>query len=196
MKRHSILSVALMLAGCASAHPIRDVSLAWKPTDDVTTTTNAAARALAGLRVRVMSFVDERDQKVLIGRNVENARQPLDVTSRDDVGAWCAGQMRVLLKQSGVEIVETDPAIVISGHVAQFFVNEENVYAGAVALRLTVQDGAGKPLWERVVAGSAKRWGRSYQRDNYFEVLSDAYLHALQEMFADEAFRTAVRHKA
>jgi hypothetical protein len=55
---------------------------------------------------------------------------------------------------------------------------------------------SGGTLWKGTVAGAAKRWGKSYSEDNYFEVLSDAYLRALQELFQDEEFRAAVRAHA
>jgi hypothetical protein len=189
-------ALALAVTGCAHRKPLENVALRWKPTDSIAATTNTVPRALSNHRVQVMQFEDGRESKELIGRNVENARTPLDVTSDGDVGGFCAERMRYVLTQAGVDVAKDHGTLVITGQVTKFFVREENVYEGSVALRVVLKNRSGGTLWKGTVAGAAKRWGKSYSEDNYFEVLSDAYLRALQELFQDEEFRAAVRAHA
>ena len=43
------------------------------------------------------------------------------------------------------------------------------------------------------MAGTAKRFGRSYQPENYYETLSDAYLDAIQGLLNNEGFKKAMQ---
>lgn len=155
--------------------------LEWKPTEEVPRFGRNALLAFRGKKVQVRSFADAREDEQLIGRNLEGKETRL-VRTRTDVGVWCSSQLAVLLRQSTVKTAEEDADLVIAGKVTDFMVEERDAYRATVSLALTVADSAGKVRWSGEVTGRAKNWGHSYSAENYLEVLSDALLHALDEL--------------
>jgi hypothetical protein len=184
-----VRAASLVLLLALGAARLEGVALRWKPTEEVGGVISAAARAFQGKKVAVKPFEDARDEKELIGKNVEDAKPKL-VTTRDDVGAWCATRLEALVREAGTTVVEADADLVITGKVTHFMVEEGDHYRGRVSVRLQVADAAGKELWSGVVSGSSKRFGRSYKEENYMETLSDAYLAALDAFFNDPKLRS------
>jgi hypothetical protein len=175
-------TAALLLA--LGASKLDGVPLRWTPTESTARVLNQAARAFREKKVQVLPFDDARDDRALIGRNTED-RAPRDVTTRDDVGAWCSTRLAELLKQAGVPVVTEGAEVVISGRVTRFMVDESDRYRGAVSLKLSVRDAAGQALWSGLVSGDSDRFGRSYKEENYMEGLSDSLLGAASGLFAD-----------
>jgi hypothetical protein len=79
--------------------------------------------------------------------------------------------------------------------VRQFFVAETSTYQGTVQLRLTARNRAGGRLWSGTTSGSAKRFGRSYSKENYYEVLSDSTIDATATLLRDAEFRRALTRR-
>jgi len=181
-------TLALLVA--LGASKLDNVKLQWKATDEVGDVASKAARAFKAKNVRVEAFTDARDDKTLIGRNTED-KNPRDVNTNDDVGAWCSTQLAALLKQGGVAVVSEGGDLVVSGQVTRFMVDEKDVYQGTVILNLTVSRG-GRKIWSDVVTGESKRWGRSYKEDNYMETLSDALSRASEAFFGDAKLAEAL----
>jgi hypothetical protein len=177
-------TLALLLA--LGAPKLAGISLRWKPTESTAKIVNEAARAFRARKVRVVPFTDARDDHALIGRNTED-QTPRLVTTWDDVGPWCARQLETLLRDAGVPVVTEGAELTISGQVTRFMVEETDRYRGAVALRITVQNAAGKELWSGLVSGDSNRFGRSYKEENYMEGLSDSLLGAASGLFTDPA---------
>lgn len=178
-----VATAALVLSLGAST--LEDVSLDFRPTDSSAVLLNDLARAFQGKKVTVQPFTDARQgDRKLVGRNTED-RKPRDVTTRDDVGAWCSGQLAELLSQAGVAVIPEGADLVISGQVTRFMVMESDVYRGVVAMSLTVKSAKGRELWTGLVTGEAKRWGRSYKEENYMETLSDSLVRALSVFATD-----------
>ncbi len=176
-------TLALLLA-LGAPKPLDGVPLRWKPTESTAKVTNLAARAFKEKKVQVLTFTDGRDDRALIGRNTED-KTPKDVTTKDDVGGWCSGRLTDLLKQAGVPVVSEGADLVISGQVTRVMVDESDRYRGAVSLKLSVRDAAGKELWSGLVAGDSDHFGRSYKEENYMEGLSDSLLGAASALFTD-----------
>jgi hypothetical protein len=183
---------ALALALALGATRLASVPLRWRPTDGAAAAVNAAARTFQGKKVRVVPFADARQDPQLIGRNVEDD-QPRTVTTREDVGAWCADQLAELLRRAGVEVVPEGADLTVSGQVVAFFVEEDDRYRGAVALKLSVTDLEGKERWAGRILGDSDRFGRSYKYENYMETLSDALLHAAEGFFGAPELGRSIR---
>lgn len=179
-----VRAASMVLLFALAASRLEGVSLRWKPTEEVGGVLSAASRAFQGKKVTVKPFEDAREEKELIGKNVEDEKPKL-VTTHDDVGAWCAARLAAILREAGTPVVDADADLVITGKVTSFMVEEGDHYRGRVSVRLQVADGAGKELWAGAVSGSSKRFGRSYKEENYMETLSDAYLAALDAFFND-----------
>jgi len=177
-------TIALLLA--LGARPLVGVPLRWKPTASTANVLNEAARAFRERKVQVVTFTDGREDRALIGRNTED-KVAKDVTTSDDVGAWCAGRLSELLKQAGVPVVNEGAELVVSGKVTRFMVDETDSYRGNVALRITVSDPAGQEVWSGLVSGDSDHFGRSYKEENYMEGLSDSFLQAASGLFSDPA---------
>ncbi len=184
-----VTTLALMVTLGASR--MDNVELRFKPTDQPGDVANKALRVFKTRKVTVTPFTDARDNKALIGRNVEKPDSPKDVTTKDDVGAFCAAQLTQLLKDAGVGTADKGGELVISGQVMRYMVTEGDVYQGTVALEVKVS-AKGKQVWSGVVTGEAKRWGRSYSYDNYMESLSDALLRALEQLLDDQKLSAAL----
>ncbi len=177
-----VSSIARLLA--LGARPLVGVPLRWKPTVSTANVLNEAARAFRERRVQVVAFTDAREDRALIGRNTED-KVPKDVTTSDDVGAWCAGRLSDLLRQAGVPVASDGAELVVSGKVTRFMVDETDSYRGSVSLRMIVSDAAGQELWSGVVSGDSDHFGRSYKEENYMEGLSDSFLQAASGLFSD-----------
>jgi len=186
-----VSTVALLLA-LGAPRPLDGVTLRWKPTESTAKALNEAARAFRERKVQVLPLTDARDDRALIGRNTED-RTPKDVTTRDDVGAWCASRLAELLEQAGVPVVAEGAELVVSGQVTRFMVDEGDHYLGAVTLKLSVRDAKGQELWTGVVSGDSDHFGRSYKEENYMEGLSDSFLGAASGLFTDPELRARLR---
>ncbi len=176
-----IASAALLLTLGASG---LDIPLEWRATDSTANAITDAGHAFKTRKVTVKPFTDEREDKKLIGRNLEESTPRL-VTTKDDVGAWCSSQLASILRDAGVPVVQGGAELVVTGKVTRFQVDEKDVYKGVVALLVTVQDARGKELWSGLVTGEAKRWGRSFKDENYMETLSDALVRAIDGFLTD-----------
>ncbi|HEV2333067.1 MAG TPA: hypothetical protein VGV16_07870 [Gammaproteobacteria bacterium] len=192
MKKCACL-LALLLCGCIHA-PLNDIPLVWKPTSSIGDFGALDVSGFMDVKMQVDKFTDTRKDPQLIAENRENA-QPRPVTTRDDVGAFVADNMRDTMRKSGLDVVDSGGQVVISGEVVDFFVNETNTYESTVTLRVTARDAAGKTLWSGVTGGSATRFGRSYKAENYYEVLSDSVLEATYNLMSSPKFEAALTHK-
>ncbi|HET6438005.1 MAG TPA: hypothetical protein VFG59_08085 [Anaeromyxobacter sp.] len=182
---------ALALAVALGASSLESIPLRWKPTDKSPGLYTDAARTFGSRTVTVNPFTDTREDKALIGRNIERSTPKL-VTTRDDVGAFCAARIGDLLRQGGVRVVPEGGEVVVDGEVSRYHVEEENTYEGDVILKLRVSAG-GKEVWTGVVAGHASRFGRSYKEENYMETLSDSLMRAVEEFVSDSKLASAIK---
>ena len=148
-------------------------------------------------RVQIARLTDARKNPQVIGENRENADagKILPVTTKDDVAAWCTDRLRILLEQLGLDVVESDGDVILGGQVRRFFVAETNTYEGDVGLKIEVKAKDGRLLWSGLANGVANRFGRSYKLENYYEVISDSLLDAVQKLVAHDNFIRALGGK-
>ena len=133
-------------------------------------------------------FTDARANKQAIGENRED-ETPKPVTTTDDVGSFVSTNMRGLFNNAGLKTVDSNGTVTIKGEVVQFFVRETSLYRAEVAVHLTVVDRDGKKLWSGTASGEAKRFGRSYELEDYYEVLSDAVVNTVSSMLQSPQFQ-------
>ncbi len=190
------LSVIAVLFGCSSTPPkmLTDVPLVWKPTKSVYDSDTLTMTGLFSQKYKVMPFTDTRANKSEIGKNIEDNNAKL-VTTRDDVADWCRSRFIDIIKQRGFNVAEDNANVNIKGEITDYFVTEDNVYNGHVAIKITVENSAGKLLWQGMMTGMTKRFGHSYKLENYYETLSDSYLNAVNSLLKNHEFITALQNK-
>lgn len=185
------LLVALMISGCAS-HLHTNVPLVWKPTNDIHAITTENLAPLYARKIKVDSFVDKRNTNAEIGKNIEDGTHK-PVTTSEDIAAWSTDRFKKILVQYGVSPVENNADVVLKGEVLHFYVTEDKTYKGSIGLKITAIDGSGAVIWQGETTGSTKRVGRSYSLENYYEVLSDSYLEAINNLLTNRSFIQAFK---
>lgn len=176
----SVLAAFMILTVIYGCHRFKDESLEWKPTNNVhNIDSSKIPAALFKEKIKVQPFVDLRTNKNEIAENV---------TTKDDVAIWCADRFKELLKEAGLTVVETGETLDIQGDIINFGAVEENLYQGYVGIKISAHKLDGTREWQGMVKGKSSQWGRSHRLDNYFEVLSNAYLNAVEELLKNDNF--------
>lgn len=182
-----LLVIAATFGAQAHAALLVNVPLKWRATSDLRLGTMEMSQAPVQFEV----FRDVRGDKQAIGENREDEK-PKPVTTTDDVGAFVSTHMRGLFDSAGMKTVDSGGTVTIKGEVTQFFVRETSLYRSEVAVHLTVVGRDGKVLWSGTASGEAKRFGRSYKLENYYEVLSDAIVNTVSSMLQSAPFQKAL----
>lgn len=187
--RPRILLLVIAATICAQAHAalLVHVPLKWRATSDL----RLGTMEMSQTPVQFDVFHDVRPDKQAIGENRED-EQPKPVTTTDDVGSFVSTHMRQLFDNAGLKTVDSGGTVTIKGEVTQFFVRETSLYRSEVAVHLTVVGRDGKVLWSGTASGEAKRFGRSYKLENYYEVLSDAIVNTVSSMLQSAPFQKAL----
>jgi hypothetical protein len=182
--------LAVSVVAYAKTALLEHVRLQWKPTSEL----RLGAQEMSQVPIQFEIFQDVRNDREAIGENREDD-QPKPVTTTDDVGSFMSTHMRELFDRGGLKTVDGDAAVTIRGEVRQFFVRETSIYKSEVAVHLTVVGSDGKTLWSGVASGEATRFGRSYQLENYYEVLSDAVVNTVSSMLQNGEFQKALSQR-
>lgn len=180
----------VMFATYAAAAMLEHVPLQWKPTSDL----KLGAAQEPPTAIQFEAFKDVRQRPELIGENREDADkgQVKPVTTSDDVGAFVSTHMRDLFKQAGLNTVDSNGGVIIKGEVKQFFARETSTYRAEVSVHITIIGSNGATLWSGIATGDAKRFGRSYVLENYYEVLSDAVVNTVSSMLQSAEIQKAL----
>jgi hypothetical protein len=181
------LLLGVSLAASSKTKLLEHIPLQWRPTSDL----RLGTTQMTASPVAIAPFTDGRDSKEAIGENREGD-DPKPVTTSDDVGTFVSTHIRQLFDQAGIKTVDSNGAVTIKGEVKKFFVREGNTYKSEVAIHLTVVDQDGKTLWNGLASGEATRFGRSYNVENYYEVLSDAVVNTVSSMLQAADFQKAI----
>jgi hypothetical protein len=180
-----LLSVALTAS--SKTKLLEHIPLQWRPTS----TLQLGTSQMTASTVTIAPFTDSRDNKEFIGENREDDT-PRPVSTTDDVGTFVSKNIRRLFDQAGLKTVDSNGEVIMKGEVKKFFVREESTYKSTVEIHLTVIDQSGKTLWNGLASGEATRFGRSYQAENYYEVLSDAVVNTVSSMLQAADFQKAM----
>ena len=182
-----LILIAAVFAAQAHAALLTNVPLKWKPTSDL----RLGVVEMSQAPIQFDAFQDVRPDKQKIGENRED-ETPKPVTTTNDVGAFVGTHMRQLFDQAGLKTVDSNGAVTIKGEVTRFFVMETSLYRSEVSVHLTVVSRDGKTLWSGTASGEAKRFGRSYELEDYYEVLSDAIVNTVSSMLQSAQFQKAL----
>ncbi|HBC85754.1 MAG TPA: hypothetical protein DCZ94_02245 [Lentisphaeria bacterium] len=188
------LSVMAMLCGCSTPKMLSGVPLVWKPTKDINDADTSLPAAIFAHKYKIMPFIDSRENKREIAKNIEDKKDKL-VTTCDNVSDWCRSRFMAVIKQRGFNVVEENASMTFKGEVLEFYVIEDNMYNASVGIKITAENAAGNVVWQGMMSGSAKRFGHSYKLENYYETLSDAYINAVNGLLKNQEFRTALQKK-
>lgn len=182
-----LLLLAATAIADARTQPLVHVPLEWRPTSAL----RLGAVQMPQTAIRFAPFEDVRGDKEAIGENREG-KEPKPVTTAADVGAFVSAHMRELFDKAGLKTVDGDGAVTIKGEVTQFFVRETSIYRSEVAVHVEVVGPDGKTRWSGTASGDAKRFGRSYELENYYEVLSDALVNTVSSLLQSPDFQRAI----
>ena len=196
MRQHfltlAFLGSSLLNAAAFAAPALENIPLAWKPTSALSEMgTLDLGGAVTTTKIRFDPLVDTRQDRARVAENRENARvRPM--TTSTDVAVFVTDHLKNTVRSAGLNVVDGDADISISGDIRRFFVTEDSAYQGEISLLIHVKDRNGKELWSDVVNGDATRSGRSFRADNYFEAMSDMILRAAFNMLSSNGFRAAL----
>lgn len=182
-----VVLFAVTLSAHARTTLLEHVPLRWTPTSEL----RLGALEMTQTPIQFEPFQDIRNNKEAIGENLEDDK-PKPVTTTDDVGAFVSAHMRELFDHAGLKTVDSGGAVTIKGEVKQFFVRETSTYKSGVTVHLTVVGRDGQTLWSGLASGEAKRFGRSYKLENYYEVLCDAVVNTVSSMLQSAEFQKAL----
>lgn len=187
MKKELSLAAALLsVLGCSSHKSLENVPIVWKPTSGMAVS-DYGQSDLVKQRLSIHPFTDSRTNKREIGRNLEESPTRM-VSTNENVGMWCTNRLTELLKSSGANFSESNPTLIISGEVVDFRVDETDNYNGRVGIKIKASEPNGRIIWEGMMSGTAKRFGRSFNIDNYYETLSDAFLEGFSHLMRSDLF--------
>lgn len=187
------LFLSLLFSSFLYSALLKDIELKFKPTSSLSDYENMDLSNLSSTSISLGSFSDEREEKGLIGENREDEDKGkvLPVTTKTPVSDFLKETYKKLLKDIGIKIVDGSPKT-LEAKVIKFFAEEKNLYRAEVWLEIELKkDGA--LIFEERIMGSAKRFGRSYKLENYFEVLSDAIIDSFASLFQNEGFLKALK---
>jgi len=199
----AVLVLAFALAAVpafAKNKPLADLALEWRPTTKLGELGLAAIdlTAFANAKIEFGPFSEARSTApALIGENREDGDKGvvLSVSTKDNVPDFCRNQLKRFFADLGLPVAESAGTVKVTGEVMEFLVTEEQTYLGSVRFKITVADPKGKVRWTGMAVGNAKRFGRSYKADNYFEALSDALLDAGAMLAKSPEFMNALKGK-
>jgi hypothetical protein len=147
------------------------------------------------VKVYLDPVADRRDDKETIGKNIENAATPVPVYSSGKTPPeFFHDVLADELKHFGVDMVEAPEAAdrIITVDLTRFFVEESNNYRAEVKATASVKDKGGRQLYKGQIGGDGKTFGRSLNKENYQQTLSDATRRAIGNLFAQPKCQEAL----
>jgi len=149
---------------------------------------------MAQTPIQFEKFTDARQDPHAIGENREDDT-PKPVTTPDDVGEFVSTHMRELFNKAGMNTVDSNGSVIIKGEVKDFYARETRTYKAEVSIHLTLMSRDGTTLWSGTAPGEATRFGRSYNLENYYEVLSDSVVNATSALLSSPDIQKALRQQ-
>jgi hypothetical protein len=193
----ALMAAALAQPLAAAKKPLENIPLVWKPTSSLAEYGAIDLTGTSGVKVEVRELADGRENPSLIGENrdKEDKGIVLSVTTAEPVAPFVTENLMRLLGGAGLDAVASGGDVVVSGKVKRFFVLETSTYQGEVTLAIEARTPAGEVIWSGLAAGTAKRFGRTYKSENYYETLSDSLLDAAAKLLQNEAFIKALSRR-
>jgi hypothetical protein len=102
------------------------------------------------------------------------------ITTKSDIAAFVTTSVGHIMDQTGIR-TSKDSKVKLYLDLRDFFVEEGNMYEGRIQIGYTVVGERGDTLYSKVAFSTSKRWGRSYNLDNYMETLTGALYSNVDE---------------
>lgn len=203
MKKRFHIAMAV-IAACISlgnfstvgaADKLEGIPLEWQPTSPMSEREPPAdVRGLEGIKLQVDPFVDKREDPASIGRST-NKLPVRKVTTKDDVARFVTYQVKLLMADLGLKVVESGGDVILKVDIRKFFAEEDKRYNADVEFQATFTDPNGNILWGVATTGTSSRFGMAYKAGNYYEVLSDAVIGATHQLVQNPGFHKALTQK-
>ncbi len=175
-----------------AAAPLNNIPLQWRPTSALGAMgTIDLSGATVTTKIHFEPLTDARQNPALVAENREKA-EVRPMTTSSDVAAFVTDHLKDSVREAGLNVVDAEADVDVSGEIRKFFVAETDTYNGEISLFIHIKDKNGKELWTGIVGGDATRFGRSYKAENYFEVMSDMVLRATYNLLSSGDFRAAL----
>jgi hypothetical protein len=199
-----LLSLLVALAGVGTARAVDGplVRLTFVPQENVNAPVATISAALKGAPIAVAV----EDGRAVRSRDVvgEVDREGIraNVRAENDVVVYALGALVQSAGQWGLPVVQgtagtqgRGPGRVLTVRVTRFWVDENvkpvgSTYAAEVNALFRLSDG-GRLVYEGVAAGTARRYGKSENEENYSEVLSDALKETYAKGLSDPGLQSA-----
>jgi hypothetical protein len=146
------------------------------------------------VKVYLAPATDKRTEKDTIGKNVEGST-PVPIYSEGKTPPeFFHDVLSDELKNFGVQMADAPETAdrTISLDLTRFFVEESSNYRAEVKATVEVKDKGGRSLYRGQIAGDGKTFGRSLNKENYQQTLSDATRRAIGNLFAQPKFQEAL----
>jgi len=185
---------AATLTHVQAADKLENIPLEWSPTEPLSERKPVDLTGLEAVKLQVETFTDARDDPTSIGRSLNKA--PVrKVTTRTNVPRFVTYEVKALLADLGLDVVESSGTVIMNGEIRQFFAEDDTRYKATVELRITLSDPSGKALLVVDTTGTSSRFGIAYKAANYYEVLSDALVGAVHELAGNANFKKTLKGK-
>ena len=103
-----------------AADKLENIPLEWSPTEPISERRPIDLTGLEGVKLQVETFTDARNDPTSIGRSLNKA--PLrKVTTRSNVPRFVTYEVKVLLSDLGLDVVDTGGTVIMTGEIKQFF---------------------------------------------------------------------------
>lgn len=172
-----------------------NIPLLWKPTVTVSAMGAIDLTVFQNKSFTIKPFNDLRTNPSEIGKNVEKklSDKVLLVTTRDNVAAWLTDRVASVLREFEAPVVKEGGTMSLEADIVKFYVTEESVYKADVGLKIRARSKTGDVIWEGMIAVSNQNWGSSYKAENYYEVLSNTCIDAVNALLKSDSFLQAVQ---
>jgi hypothetical protein len=188
------LGLIIPATALAAKKPLAGIPLAWKPTTPASEYGAVNLTGVAGVKIEIRELKDARENPGLIGENRDKEDEGivLTVTTADSPARFVTDNLKRVWSDAGLDLVDAGGDVIITGELKRFFVLETSTYQGDVQMKIAVRSKGGDLLWSGTAGGTAKRFGRSYKSENYYETLSDSLMDVAYEFLQNESFMKAL----
>ncbi len=158
--------------------------------DYTPTNTVLPPKTLPNTPIYIGPFEDHRKTPDQIGQNSEKAKIIPAKVEPGEVIPFMEKAFKQEFKRVGLNPVDSKGQAkrILQLTINSFWVEEKDIYESSLVAQISVFDPSGKKLYSDNFRGVSKRWGSSYDSENYRKVLSDTVVDLLKKVLDNDAF--------
>lgn len=187
--------LSLGVGACGGSGDSMALQLVYAPTHDVDLAkTGGVPPVASGTQIWINPVTDARVDPGRIGISEEEDNTPIYYAAGQNPGDFVRNVLAKELTTLGLPITANQAAAThaLNLQLQKFWVTEGNNYLGEVTVGAALVDINGQLLWQGQLTGAAKRWGRSFEEDNFLEAYSDMVLDLAERVAMDPTLRNAL----